>query len=162
MECCFTWVRRISLICDLSLTRRTTAIFRRLAPYAEKYNLRFVSVSWRDYPNSTPYSAAELDNIFNGDEEAKRAFVQRQGLELAKFLEYLAQTHDIPKVGEVEGKKVGGIALLSWSMGNIWSVSLLGNAQGLPSDTKRALEDYLRTVVFYGERFPPTRSTSNV
>lgn len=104
----------------------------------------------------------ELDIISNGDEETKRAFVQTQGLELAKFLEYLAQTHDIPKVGEVEGKKVGGIALLSWSMGNIWSVSLLGNAQEIPPNTKKVLEDYLRTVVFYGERFPPTRATYNV
>lgn len=88
--------------------------------------------------------------------------MRTQGLELAKFLEYLAQTHNIPKVGEVEGKKVGGIALLSWSMGNIWSVSLLGNAHELPSDTKRILGDYLRTVVFYGEPSSPTRSTYNV
>lgn len=136
---------------NIDLTIEPIVVFRRLLPYAEKHNLRIVRLNWRDYPNSTPYSSEEMDVIRNGDETAKSVFMREQGHQLAQFLLHLAQTEGIPKVSEVGGTVTGGMSVLGWSMGNMWTLSLLGNARSLPDSTREILGQYLRTVVLYGE-----------
>ena len=70
---------------------------------------------------------------------------------MAGFLEYFIKEHDIPKIEVVDGKKTKGLALLTWSMSNIWAFSFLGNANVFSKTTTDFLSEYLRTVVLYGE-----------
>lgn len=122
-------------------------IWQRLFPHADRNDLRLVCVNHRDYPGSTPFTAAELE-IFQGGDTAQQAEqVKALGAQIAAFMERFARIHNIPKMGSVAGKRVGGMALVTWSMGGGTAMSLLGNAESLPKDTTTLLSQYLRTVV---------------
>ena len=80
--------------------------------------------------------------------EAARA----QGLEIASFLRHVIISENLPGLREEGGKKSGGVVLLSWSFGNIWSLSMLANEASLDSETRTILQTSLRTLVIHGER----------
>ncbi|THG96355.1 hypothetical protein EW026_g5466 [Hermanssonia centrifuga] len=125
------------------------AVFRRLIPYAALHNVRLVFVNMRDYPGSSRFSPEELKAIASSDRETQAKAIKALGLQISAFLVHIIKKCDIPKFTEENGKKKGGLALLGWSLGNLVSMSMLGNAGTLPDDTKDFLERYLRTVVMY-------------
>ncbi len=104
----------------------------------------------RDYPGSSRFSPEELKAIASSDRETQAKAIKALGLQISAFLVHIIKKCDIPKFTEENGKKKGGLALLGWSLGNLVSMSMLGNAGTLPDDTKDFLERYLRTVVMYG------------
>ena len=119
-------------------------------PLAKNYGVRLIYANWRDYPGSTPYNADELEAFKSPDVEKQTAAMQAQGRQIAKFLEYLIGSHNIPPLVCKDGEKYGGISILAWSLGSIILLPFLGHAHLLEEPTRNVLEGYLRTVVLYG------------
>ena len=126
------------------------AIFRRLLPYVIERRLRLVLLNTRDYPGSSRFTKEELERLRSTESGIQAAVVQVLGHELAVFLQYLVRNVGIPKIVEKKGKRVGGLAVIAWSLGNLVSLSMLGNASSLPGEVQETLGQYLHTVVLYG------------
>ncbi|GJE93301.1 hypothetical protein PsYK624_094600 [Phanerochaete sordida] len=125
------------------------AIFQNLVPHAASNNLRLVRVNMRDYPGSSGFSQEELDALTSGNLEKQAEAMKVQGQQIAAFLRHFAVTYDIPPTAQVDGKAVGGMALLTWSMSNNLAISLLAHAGSLAPETHDALAKYLRTVILF-------------
>lgn len=123
-----------------------------LFSHAASHNLRIIALNLRDYPGSTPNTQAELKLLCSSNVSEQATAVRAQGQEIAAFLKHLVITEEIPPVQVADGQKTGGIILLSWSLGNVWTMSMFGNADHLESETKSILEKSLHTWVLYGER----------
>ncbi|EKM50157.1 uncharacterized protein PHACADRAFT_264726 [Phanerochaete carnosa HHB-10118-sp] len=123
------------------------AIFQKLVPHAASNDLRLVRVNLRDYPGSTKFSEEELDVIKSGEPEKQAGAMKAQGQQLAAFLRHFATTYDIPPTAQADGKLVGGMALLTWSMSNNLATSLLAHAASLSAETREVLSNYLRTIL---------------
>ncbi|KAJ3553766.1 hypothetical protein NM688_g3443 [Phlebia brevispora] len=121
-------------------------IFSRMEPYASSHNLRLVSVNMRDYPGSSPFTPTELNKLASADHEVQDDLIHAQAHEVAIFLERFIQVEQIPPIDDRSGIRQGGLALVGWSMGNVFSISILAHARHFHTD---ALEEYLRTVVIY-------------
>lgn len=156
MAWCSTGVRPFvhpEILLSYELSILFAGIFRRLVPFAQPNNLRLIRLNWREYPGSSPYSQEEVDTIHSGNQDKQAEFVKKIGRQLAAFLEYAVRNLDIPKLEVVDGRKRGGLAVLSWSMGNVWAMSFLGNAQTLSEETNILLGNYLRTFILFGIPF---------
>jgi hypothetical protein len=128
-----------------------TGIFQKLLPYALPNNLRLIPVNLRDYQGSSKYTAEELEAVSSKDPDRQAAFLKDQGRQLAGLLESLAETLNVPPIREMDGKKVGGMALLTWSMSNCMNVAFLANASTFPERTIDFLGKYLRKSIFLGK-----------
>jgi pimeloyl-ACP methyl ester carboxylesterase len=114
-------------------------IFQRLNPLAQPNSLRIISVNRRCYPGSSGYSAEELA-VFNEGTDAERAsLLEQQGRDLALFVDGLITELSLPRKG--------GIALIGWSMGTIFLLSLIASVGTLPADTRDRLASFVHTVV---------------
>ena len=113
--------------------------------------MRIICPNLRDYPGSSPYTPAELDSLWSNDAEKEQTALRLQGTEIATFLEDVILTGKSTPVQEVNGKKTGGLVLLSWSLGNVWSLAMFANIQDLESKARIALEEQLRAFVMYGK-----------
>lgn len=133
--------------------RTYLASFLSMFPFASSYNLRLIALNLRDYPGSTPYSPSELDALCSPgrDVDQQKAAIRTLGLEISAFLKHIFTTAGLPEISESDGRKLGGVVLMSWSLGNIWTLSMLTNAEHLDHETKVILPSYLRTLVMYGE-----------
>ncbi|KAF8893775.1 hypothetical protein BD779DRAFT_1435527 [Infundibulicybe gibba] len=118
-------------------------IFCKLYSLVEQQNLRIVTVQRRDYPGSTPYTDEELDDLRNG----RKSFLDRLGILLAHFLEYLIREHNVPKTSM--DRSSGGFSILGWSMGTATAMSLLSDPTIIPRDTYLLLEQYVTNLVLY-------------
>lgn len=123
-----------------------------MLPYAATNHLRLFLVNSRDYPGSTPFSSAELEALGSSDLRVQATAVKKQGVELATFLSFIIDAHDLPPVSESQdGTSLGGLVVLSWSLGAIVPVSFLAHAAELPEKVKGSLESHLRSVILLGE-----------
>lgn len=125
------------------------AIFQNLLPYASSNNLRLVRVNLRDYPGSSKFSQEELDALRSDNPDKQADALKAMGQQIAAFLRHFAMTYDLPPIAEVDGKQVGGMSLLTWSMSNNLAMSLLAHAGSLPEETSDVLRRYLRTVILF-------------
>ncbi|OBZ66530.1 hypothetical protein A0H81_13451 [Grifola frondosa] len=139
-------------------------IFRQLIPFAAGHDLRLVSVNLRDYPGSTPYAPDEYAALCGDNKEKQVEVIRSQGIELATFLEWFIKTENIPPLSATTNADTttGGIAILGWSTGNCLTLSMLGNADRLPEESRKLLENYFRAFIIYdpavqafGVPFPP-------
>ncbi|PSR71718.1 hypothetical protein PHLCEN_2v12422 [Hermanssonia centrifuga] len=117
--------------------------------FATSYNLRIVTVNQRDYPGSTPYTPSELDLLASPNVEDQELALRAQAQEIAAFLVHLTKSTDIQPVRETNGRRIGGLVLLGWSLGNFIPLSLFGNAEHLDVETRTLLEIYLRSLVVF-------------
>lgn len=132
--------------------RYTSGVFHRMVPYAAQNNLRLFLVNSRDYPGSSPFSPAEFDALGSSDRLVQAKAIQKQGVELAAFLIYLIEEHDIPPITTLgDGTLTGGLAVLSWSLGTLVPTAFLAHADALPTKTQHRLQSHLRSVVLLGE-----------
>lgn len=104
----------------------------------------------RDYPGSTGYTPEELDALADPDVAIQDAALRAHGEQLAAFLVHLVKTHEIQPAQIVSRKRANGVALVTWSMGNLLGMAFLGNAMKYHEETRDFLAKYLRTVVMYG------------
>ncbi|KAJ7066896.1 Alpha/Beta hydrolase protein [Mycena belliarum] len=113
--------------------------FKRLIPHAAANSLRIISVNRRCYPGSSSFSAEELSGFNQGTEVERATLLEQQGVDLALLLDGLIVELSIPQSG--------GIALIGWSMGAIFMLSLIASVSALPVPTKDRLSSFVRTVV---------------
>ncbi|KAF7294194.1 AB hydrolase-1 domain-containing protein [Mycena chlorophos] len=114
--------------------------FEHVHLYAHQNNLRTIFVNRRDYKGSTPYSDGEVADIQAGNETA-------YGLDVARVLGHFI---DAGVVGS------GGILVMGWSLGNLWTLSFLGNPGVIPRDLYEKIQPHLRSVIVYGQFvYPP-------
>ena len=123
-----------------------------MIPFAEECNLRLVLLNLRGYPGSTPYSDEELKR-FEGTVDDPESAVQARGFEIATFLRWFIETEKIPRIHALpgSGRNVGGLSLLSWSGGNVQTLSMFANADKLPMETRELFDCHLRSFILYGE-----------
>ena len=57
----------------------------------------------------------------------------------------------LPVTRTVHGQQSGGMAVVCWSLGNVWGMSMLANEEALDDWKKVLLQRYLRKLVMYGE-----------
>ncbi|KAJ7476879.1 Alpha/Beta hydrolase protein [Mycena galericulata] len=113
--------------------------FQRLNAFAGPSSLRIISVNRREYPGSSPYSAEELVAFAEGSDDERSTLLAQQGRDLALFLDGLVEKLEIPKAG--------GIALIGWSLGTIFLLSLVASMETLPSATRDRLSSFVHTVI---------------
>ena len=106
-----------------------------------------VCVNRRDYPGTTLYTPAELNAIRDGNEHG--SFFVARGVELAAFLDGLIDALSLP--GHTSDGKEGGLALMGWSMGNMFTLSTIASVSSLQPQTRTRLQLYLRKFIMFGE-----------
>ncbi|KAF7791491.1 hypothetical protein EIP86_002507 [Pleurotus ostreatoroseus] len=122
--------------------------------FAQKYEMRVVTVNWKDYPGSSAYSVEELER-FKGDFETQCTAMEDEGRCIASFLRYFIESQKIPPLQFVEGKRKGGVTVLAWSLGNIFLLPFLAYAHRFEENIKSLLTRYLRTIVVFD---PPIKA----
>lgn len=123
---------------------RIVDTFHKLFSLAAASNVRVVALNRRDYAGSTKYTDDNLKDLNAGD----KAFMERLGLEVAHFLLWFAEKHNIPKISA--DRKSGGFAVMGWSMGNATPMALLGYPDVVGKQNYEKLEPYFRKLVLYG------------
>ena len=125
--------------------------FSRLLPLAAKHNLRVIAYNRRDYTPSSPFNDAELAAVNGTEDAAHKAFLKDRGLEMAQFLSWIVREKKIPKAS-ADGK-AGGLALMGWSLANVFTVAFMKHLASYPKDVLETLEPYFRTFFLYGKFF---------
>ncbi|KAI5121868.1 hypothetical protein M0805_001076 [Coniferiporia weirii] len=123
------------------------AVFKRILPLAPSHQIRLVVVNRRDYPGSSPYAEAELENIRGSDTKSHNAFAQARGLEFAIFVKNFAEKEKIPQTS-LDGKS-GGVVLLAWSSGVSYTLPLLSFADTIPAQIREDIEPHLRSLIVF-------------
>ncbi|KAJ6474061.1 hypothetical protein C8R47DRAFT_1221308 [Mycena vitilis] len=113
--------------------------FQRLNPLAQPNSLRIISVNRREYPGSSPYSTEELRIFSEGDDAERASLLEQQGRDLAMFIYQLIIELPIPKTG--------GIAIIAWSLGGLFLLSLIAVVETLPAAVRQQLTAFVQTVV---------------
>ncbi|KAF8576587.1 hypothetical protein K439DRAFT_1397233 [Ramaria rubella] len=139
-------------------------IFDRLAPLAKASHIRLVTLNRRGYAGSTPFSPEETSSLTPAPDVSDasltthyEAFLQKRGMELARFIAWFIDTEGIPKISDYSsdsdekrlGRASGGISLMGWSLGNVTTIPLLAFADTFELELVSKLEGYLRKVVIY-------------
>ena len=122
--------------------------FKRLLPLAHNHNIRVIAFNRRDYRGSTPYNQEELDALKGDNKRNHASFLRNRGLEVADLLVWIIDELKIPTISR-DGLS-GGLALLGWSLGNITTLSFLGNFTSFPERIKQKLDLYLKHFFIYG------------
>ncbi|KAJ7342600.1 Alpha/Beta hydrolase protein [Mycena albidolilacea] len=113
--------------------------FQRLNPLAQPNSLRIISVNRREYPGSSPYSTEDLTTFAEGNDAERASLLEQQGHDLAMFLDSLIAELSIPQSG--------GIALVGWSMGNLFLLALIACIQTLPTATRDRLSLFVNNAI---------------
>ena len=58
----------------------------------------------------------------------------------------------LPVTRTVHGQQSGGMAVVCWSLGNVWGMSMLANEEAMDDWKKVLLHRYLRKLVMYGKQ----------
>ena len=106
-----------------------------------------ICLSRREYRGSSPYTDEELRTINHGSEEERAKFLQEQGVLIALFVDGIIQTLSLPKAG--------GLTVVGWSMGNVFTLALRACISDLPADTQERLKSYSRSFIVWGTILPP-------
>nr|GAT50171.1 predicted protein [Mycena chlorophos] len=115
--------------------------FQRLHPLASDSGLRVICLNRREYGGSSLYPEDELAVFTNGTEEERAALIGVQGRDLALCIDGIIQSLALPKAG--------GVALMAWSLGNVFLLSVLASLDTLPAPTKERLVQWVHTAIIF-------------
>ncbi|KAG1739908.1 uncharacterized protein EDB91DRAFT_1134421 [Suillus paluster] len=118
-------------------------VFRKLFPLAAAHNLRIVSLYRRDYDPTTSFRDADLAGPISGTVEGQEGFLRNQAVDIAIFLVTFAREQNIPPAQGTSG----GIALIGWSLGSLFTHAVVAYLDALPSNIISDLERYLHTML---------------
>ena len=107
-----------------------------------------VCINRRDYPGSTLYTTEELKAISDGSEKERAAFLTARGVEIALCLESLIDTLGLPE-RTADGTE-GGLALMGWSIGNVFTVCTIASVASFPPHVQTRLQLYLCRLILFG------------
>ncbi|KAF7291780.1 AB hydrolase-1 domain-containing protein [Mycena chlorophos] len=115
--------------------------FRRLHPLASHSGLRVICLNRREYDGSSLYPEDELAVFTTGTEEERAALLGVQGRDLALCIDGIIRSLALPKAG--------GVALMAWSLGNVFLLSVLASLNTLPAPTKERLVQWVHTAIIF-------------
>ncbi|KAL0570732.1 hypothetical protein V5O48_011223 [Marasmius crinis-equi] len=121
--------------------RGRTDGFEKLHEHAHSLNMRLLLWNRRDYPGSTKYTQAELQDLVEG----RKIFLDRLGHQLADFILQFVEKEDIPPA--TSDCTRGGITIMGWSMGTATAMSLFSDPQLLSPGAYAVLEKYVKDLV---------------
>jgi pimeloyl-ACP methyl ester carboxylesterase len=123
-----------------------SAIFQKLLPIASSHSLRVICPTRRDYPGSSPYTDEEIRIIQHGSHDERTKLLHDQGVLMALCVDGIIQTLSLPKAG-------GGLAVIGWSMGNIYTLAMRACIRDLPVDTRQRLNSHMRSFIIWDPPF---------
>jgi pimeloyl-ACP methyl ester carboxylesterase len=126
-----------------------TDTFDRVIEASPRMNIRFVALNRRSYGGSTPYDSEATSRIGSGLEKDVADYLKNQGVEIAYFVDRFIRENNLPSVGQ--DSISGGVAILGWSLGCIFSLSAIANTNLLPDSAQANLAKYVRASIIYGE-----------
>ncbi|KAJ3966340.1 hypothetical protein EV361DRAFT_935632 [Lentinula raphanica] len=116
-----------------------SGLFKPLLPIGLARNHRVLLVNRRDYPQSTPYTDKELKVFAEGPDPARYDQLINDGHDLALLLDGLIQSLSLPQ----------NVAIVSWSLGNIFGLPLLASITTLPADTQARLGSFVKRTILW-------------
>ena len=78
----------------------------------------------------------------------RRSYFRDRAAEFVTFLEFVVDDLGIPPIND-DG--VGGVSLMAWSAGNMYTVSVLAYADEVEEGKRKKLEPYFRKLLLFGE-----------
>jgi pimeloyl-ACP methyl ester carboxylesterase len=123
--------------------------FERAIEASPHMNIRFVALNRRSYGGSTPYKPEVTSRIRSGFEKDVADYLDTQGIELAYFIDRFITENNLPPIGK-DGSS-GGVVVLGWSLGCIFSLSAIANTDLLSDSVQANLAKYIRALILYGE-----------
>ncbi|KAF8828365.1 hypothetical protein HHX47_DHR4000805 [Lentinula edodes] len=131
-----------------------SGLFKPLLPIALIRGHRVLLVNRREYPGSSPYSPAELKVFAEGPDKERYRQLINDGHDLALLLNGLIQLLSLPETN--------GVAIVSWSLGNMFGLPLLASITTLPVDIQCRLGLFVKRSILWdvpcepmGIPFPP-------
>lgn len=100
-----------------------------------------IVVNRREYTGSTPYTKAELDVFAQGSDEQRLNLLLSEGTNLALCLEGLIHSLSLQEV-----------VIVGWSLGNLFTLSLLASISSLPQGVRERLALSVHRIIMWGER----------
>lgn len=102
-----------------------------------------ICLNRRDYQGSSPYTDEEIRILQHGSDDEHASFIHEQGVLVALFVDGIIQTLSLPKAG--------GLSVVGWSMGNIFTLASRACIGDLPVETRERLKSYTRSFICWGE-----------
>ncbi|TDL26389.1 alpha/beta-hydrolase [Rickenella mellea] len=126
-------------------------IFQKVIDIAPSRGVRIIALNRRDYTGSSPFTPEEMAPIRAEDCNAVtlKAFLRDRSEEYAGFLKHIIDGGGVTKP---IGKK-GGIALMAWSLGNVFGLNFLENVTFLPAPLKELVTTYVRSFILFDPPF---------
>jgi len=116
-----------------------------MLPCAARSNVRLVFLNRRDYPGSSPLTPDERARLGSLDVQTRATALRSLGGEIGAFLAWFVRSQGLPPVTTIDGVRVGGIALVAWSLAHLVTCPLLAYPDELPETTRSILHTHLRT-----------------
>ncbi|EKM51921.1 uncharacterized protein PHACADRAFT_165254 [Phanerochaete carnosa HHB-10118-sp] len=126
----------------------TSNVFEKIASTANPAGVRWVSIQRRDFPGSTPLSAADLNVLKSGTDEEKARYVRDRGVEIATFVDTFVRKNGLPPPDE-KGSG-GGFAILGWSLGGAFALAAAENVGALADAARARFARYMRSIILLG------------
>lgn len=121
-----------------------TPFFKPASIAAGKYNIRFVAITRRDYPGSSPLPDEDIKAFMEGPTEKRLQVLRERGYEILSFIDQFIRINKIPPIS----RNGGGFSLLGWSLGNLQGLSALAFANDFP-DLVGRLSSYIRSYISF-------------
>lgn len=118
-------------------------MYDKLLAAAPAEGVRFVAISRRGYPGSTPFADNEIAGLTTDD--AREAFLRARGAEVAEFVSRFLEKFPLPKSG--------GAALMGWSLGAMPALAAVANLDALSEEAAERVRTYVHTLILHG--MPP-------
>ena len=85
-----------------------------------------------------------------GSDEGKAEYLTKRGLEYLRFIDAFIQEQNLPALSTSEGSRTGGVALLSWSLGNAFGNAALASVSKLEAEAQGRISKYLSAIIVEG------------
>ncbi|KLO13268.1 hypothetical protein SCHPADRAFT_372631 [Schizopora paradoxa] len=128
-----------------AFNKNPTDTFQKLLPLAAQNKLRIVLLNRREYSDTKPFTEEEISLFDSPDDQTHELFFDARAQELAEFLADFATKENLPKACANRG----GLAVMGWSAGNAYALSLLSHASAIKDATREQLEPFMRTMVIF-------------
>ncbi|KAG6827752.1 hypothetical protein H0H92_010574 [Tricholoma furcatifolium] len=116
--------------------------FEKLHNLAHDFNLRTVVLNRREYPGSSPYTDAEINDIHHG----RKVALDRLAIQLGDFVrQFVEKNPGVPKIGP--GRKSGGLAIMGWSMGCMTAMTLFADPRLFSEELYTLLAAYVKDLI---------------
>ncbi len=122
--------------------------FEKVMAHASEANVRFVAISRRDYPGSTPFSPQDLDVFSSPSGEDRRVFLRDRGMEIATFISNFIEQNGLLPISS-DGRS-GGFALVGYGFGSVFALAAVANLDMLSVSFQTRWGTHMRGLLLHG------------